>query len=229
VTTPRQWHPKNEIGIMGMGPAVKFFSDVKERFWIKEGAAPYGGSLRLGQVWEGTDNQTRVGNQGIVLSVFAGPTSSGRVPKPDVMSDELTKLYPGYARNWIKVLFSDWPNKPFIMTGYAAPGKGDIFTIGEKLSEPFHGRLFFAGEHTQMDFFGYMEGALRSGLRAAHQLVRQACGLLREPEPTSSGPQVRIAQSAAIQKRATFEHEFEIPVEEELEAEERWEELAEDS
>ena len=42
-----------------MAPAVKFFSDVTERFWIKQRAAPYGGSLTLGQVWEGTDNQTR--------------------------------------------------------------------------------------------------------------------------------------------------------------------------
>ena len=39
--------------------------------------------------------------------------------------------------------------------------------VGEKLNKPFHDRLFFAGEHTQMDFFGYMEGALRSGERAA--------------------------------------------------------------
>ena len=52
--------PTDEIGKMGMAPAVKFFSDVKERFWIKKKAAPYGGSLTLGQVWEGTDNQTRV-------------------------------------------------------------------------------------------------------------------------------------------------------------------------
>ena len=74
-----------------MAPAVKFFSDVKERFWIKNRAAPYGGSLKLGQVWEGTDNQTRVEvqkcdpkrreKQGIVLSVFAGPLLPGpRVP-----------------------------------------------------------------------------------------------------------------------------------------------------
>ena len=45
---------------MGIAHAVKFFSDVQERFWIKKGAAPYVGSLNLGQVWEGTDNQTRV-------------------------------------------------------------------------------------------------------------------------------------------------------------------------
>ena len=37
--------PNDEIGQMGMDHAVKFFSDVKERFWIKEKAAPYGGSL----------------------------------------------------------------------------------------------------------------------------------------------------------------------------------------
>jgi monoamine oxidase len=220
VITPSEWHPKNEIGIMGMGPAVKFFSDVMERFWIKEGAAPYGGSSTLGQVWEGTDNQTRVDNQGIVLSVFAGPIESGGVPKPDVMRDGLTKLYPGYTHNRTKTRFSDWPKIPFIKTGYAAPRKGDIFTIGKKLSEPFHERLFFAGEHTQMDFFGYMEGALRSGLRAADQLVRQACGLLKESGTTSSAPRVQIAQSAATQKKAAFEHEFEIPVEEELEEEE---------
>lgn len=44
-------HPNDEIGKIGMAPAVKFFSDVKERFWIKENAAPYGGSLDIGQVW----------------------------------------------------------------------------------------------------------------------------------------------------------------------------------
>ena len=68
--------PAKEIGQMRMNDAVKYFSDVKERFWIKDKAAPIGGSLKIGQVWEGTDNQTRVGNQGIVLSVFAGPVSA---------------------------------------------------------------------------------------------------------------------------------------------------------
>ena len=60
VVSPPPWHPKNEIGVMGMDPAIKFFTDVKERFWIKRGAAPYGGSSTLGQIWEGTDNQTRI-------------------------------------------------------------------------------------------------------------------------------------------------------------------------
>ena len=175
----RDAHPKDEIGLMGMGPAVKFFSEVKERFWIKGKAAPFGGSLRLGQVWEGTDNQTRVGKQGIVLSVFAGPVFGGRrVPTPGEFEAGLKLLYPGYARNLNRPpLFSDWPNVPFIKTGYASPRNGQIFTIGKKLSESFRDRMFFAGEHTQMDFFGYMEGALRSGERAAEKLMLQSCDI----------------------------------------------------
>lgn len=215
--SPSPWHPKNEIGMMGMDPAVKFFSDVKERFWIKRGAAPYGGSLTLGQVWEGTDNQTRVVlgkisnhrggilevKQGIVLSVFAGPIlPGGRVPAPDNFMRELKRLYPDdYTRNLNKTHFSNWPNEPFIKTGYASPRIGEIFTIGKKLSEPFHDLLFFAGEHTQMDFFGYMEGALRSGKRAAVQLMLQSCALLKKPAPASPSPPLRTASAAPIREK----------------------------
>jgi monoamine oxidase len=172
-----EWRPESYIGPQGMGPAVKYFTDLKERFWIKENAAPSGGSLTLGQVWEGTENETRVGNQGIVLSVFAGPILKGaRVPTPAEFDLGLKQLYRGYAANVNNTLFTNWPKEPFIMTGYAAPAIGQIFKIGDKLTKPYKGRLFFAGEHTQMDFFGYMEGALRSGERAARTLIQQACG-----------------------------------------------------
>jgi hypothetical protein len=211
----------NEIGVMGMGDCVKFFSDMNERFWIKEKAAPYGGSMTLGQVWEGTDNQTRadprVAKQGIVLSVFAGPIRTdsrgrARVPTRKEFTDGLTDLYPGYKDNLNKAnrnnpLFSDWPHVPFIMTGYASPRINQIFDIGKKLSESFHGRLFFAGEHTQMAFFGYMEGALRSGERAANNVVLKSCGLLKEPAPASPSSPVRIASAAPIHERLAFEPE----------------------
>ena len=49
-----------------------------------------------------------------------------------------------------------------------------------------------------MDFFGYMEGALRSGERAAEQLMLQSCGLLKEPAPAPPSPPVRIASAAPL-------------------------------
>jgi monoamine oxidase/subtilisin family serine protease len=191
---------KKAIGLLGTDPAVKFFTDVKERFWIKEKAAPYGGAVTLGQVWEGTDNQTRVGDQGVVLSVFAGPSlpapltpggSGRRTPLPEEFKKDLRLLYPGYNRNFNKELFSNWHAVPFIRTGYASPRLGQIFNIGRKLNEPFRplrGRLFFAGEHTDMAFFGYMEGALRSGDLAAKRVMEHWCGVLKEPAPKPPAP-----------------------------------------
>ena len=212
VVSPPPWHPKNEIGVMGMDPAIKFFTDVKERFWIKRGAAPYGGSSTLGQIWEGTDNQTRIVlgkvpdprgglievKQGIVLSVFAGPILPGpRVPNPTECMKELTSLYPdGYTRNLNKILFSNWPAEPFIKTGYASPRLGEIFGISQKLNQPFHDLLFFAGEHTRMDLFGYMEGALRSGERAAKLLMQHSC--VRREKPAPRSPRMWAARAAPI-------------------------------
>jgi monoamine oxidase len=220
--------PAKEIGQMRMNEAVKHFSKMKERFWIKEkpaptrdrGSAPYGGSLRIGQVWEGTDNQTRVGSQGIVLSVFAGPVSSSRrAPTQKDIEDELPRLFPGarphsgYASNLIKpTLFSDWPNAPFIKTGYWAPYPGEIFRVGEKLTKPYHDRLFFAGEHTEMAFFGYMEGALRSGERAAEALMVKACGLHEETAPKPEGP-VRVARAAPAREIAALGRDVAAPAE----------------
>ena len=212
VVSPPPWHPKNEIGVMGMDPAIKFFTDVKERFWIKRGAAPYGGSSTLGQIWEGTDNQTRIVlgkvpdprgglievKQGIVLSVFAGPILPGpRVPNPTECMKELTSLYPdGYTRNLNKILFSNWPAEPFIKTGYASPRLGEIFGISQKLNQPFHDLLFFAGEHTRMDLFGYMEGALRSGERAAKLLMQHSC--VRREKSAPRPPRMWAARAAPI-------------------------------
>jgi monoamine oxidase len=44
--------------------------------------------------------------------------------------------------------------------------------VGPILNRAFHPRLFFAGEHVCLPFFGYMEGALQSGTQAAQAISR---------------------------------------------------------
>lgn len=190
-------HPKDTGRSMHMGPAVKYISDVKKRFWVREGAAPYGGSPKLGQVWEGTDNQTRVGKQGVLLNVFAGRNILAK----SQFGPELEKLYPAtYKRNLNKVLFADWPAERFIKTGYTAPALGQVLTVGRKLNEPFLDRMVFAGDHTRMDLFGYMEGALASGEDAARTVLELACGIWKAPAPLPPPPArgpVRVAEAEA--------------------------------
>ncbi|HEV2988045.1 MAG TPA: FAD-dependent oxidoreductase, partial [Candidatus Angelobacter sp.] len=169
-------HPKDIMGPLQQGPAVKFFSDLKKRFWIDEKAAPSGIASDIGMIWEGTDNQTQVGNQGIVLSVFnGGQTTAGR--DESYFKNHLRDLYRGggYNKALKNPRLVSWHKEPYIRTGYSCPKIGHIFTIAPKLQEPIHHRLYLAGEHTETNFFGFMEGALRSGRRAAQAVIDKIC------------------------------------------------------
>jgi monoamine oxidase len=92
--------------------------------------------------------------------------------------NRLRDLYPGYdeSNSGKKTKLVSWPEEEFIKTGYSCPKVGHIFTITPGLQKPLNnGRLFLTGEHTQTDFFGFMEGALRSGRRVAEQVIAKVC------------------------------------------------------
>src|ERR1044071_5990589 len=55
-----------------MGTAIKYLSNVKDRFWIDQKTAPSSSSDDYGNTWEGTDNQMLLDRQGIALNLFAG-------------------------------------------------------------------------------------------------------------------------------------------------------------
>ena len=69
----------------------------------------------------------------------------------------------------------DWSRDPLTRGGYA------VFPVGsagasEALARPVSGTLFFAGEATEPDFAGTVDGALRSGERAARQVLQSLAG-----------------------------------------------------
>jgi monoamine oxidase len=199
--TPEKHNPVKAVGLMRMGPAVKFFSDLDRRFWIDKRHAPLGGAAGVGQVWEGTDNQMLAPGQRVVLNVFAG----GAVPAQNKMESGLETLYPGYGRHVGRKLRVDWPTIPFIRTGYSSPGKNQIFTVGQALNQPFAGRLCFAGEHTSMGYFGYMEGALESGARAARQILELACKARPHVPAPSPAPKPEPPRLAELPDAASAE------------------------
>jgi monoamine oxidase len=66
---------------------------------------------------------------------------------------------------------TDWTNEPYSRGCYAALfGPGDWRRLGPHLTTP-HGRVHWAGTETSTEFFGLMEGAIRSGHRAATEIA----------------------------------------------------------
>jgi monoamine oxidase len=168
---------------MTMGTAVKYLSQSSNRFWIAEGRAPSAVSDRCGMVWEGTDNQMQTPGQEVELSLFAGGDaanaalsafSHGGQPGVAKFYDErITELYATYTKHRTRTNFVKWPLEPWSMSGYSCPAPNDVCRAGPLLAEPFRQRLYFAGEHVCLPFFGYMEGALQSGAQAAHAILRR--------------------------------------------------------
>lgn len=61
-----------------------------------------------------------------------------------------------------------WSRDPYAMGCVSWPAPGDVLRFLEPLQRSW-GRVHFAGEHTTI-LRSTMEGAIRSGIRAAHEV-----------------------------------------------------------
>lgn len=164
---------------MTMGTVVKYLSDVSTRFWFAEKQAPSSVADDFGMTWEGTDNQVLRPPE---LSLFAGGKAAQDAlaaydQGPDALrafyDRKVGGLYPDYPTQRGSPQFMAWPRLEWTWTGYSCPNTGDVCRVAPNLVQPLAGndRFYFAGEHTSPGFFGYMEGGLQSGWRAAGQIL----------------------------------------------------------
>jgi monoamine oxidase len=103
------------------------------------------------------------------VDALAGPG------EPGGWIEEVAALRPELELDARNALLSTWHDDRWVRGSYSARSRISELRDAE-LSRPV-GPLHFAGEHTAGDWHGLMEGALRSGQRAARQLA----GWLRRP------------------------------------------------
>jgi monoamine oxidase len=84
----------------------------------------------------------------------------------------LAELRPDLDLDVDKVMLSTWAHDPWVNGAYSARS-ASVPLDAEALARPV-GPLFFAGEHTPGVWHGLMEGALRSGERAAAEVLAGA-------------------------------------------------------
>jgi monoamine oxidase len=140
----------------------------QERFWEPK-LAPSALWDELGSVWETTDRQDRSTPDHGLTAFSGGPFV---LPEIDDYRRQLNVLYPSRDRPKDDRLV-DWPTVPGIRAGYAVPTLGQVTTVQKQLTKPHADRVYFAGEQASPGFYGYMEGALQSGGRAARDVVKR--------------------------------------------------------
>jgi monoamine oxidase len=129
--------------------------DVPERFWT----------------WTATDASGQVQP---VLHAFAG-TEQGLdglavAGGPATWASRAAALRPELSINSDRALLTTWNDDPWAGESYSALTVEVAAGDDELIAAPA-GNVHFAGEHTAGDWAGFMEGALRSGVRAAANVL----------------------------------------------------------
>jgi monoamine oxidase len=104
------------------------------------------------------------GRNGILLG------SVSRRTRPLLVADELEEIYPGSRAYYEHGESVAWHLDGWSQGTAVAYAPGQVNRFQAALRRPL-GRVHFAGEHTDA-FAGTMEGAVRSGLRAAEAIAR---------------------------------------------------------
>jgi monoamine oxidase len=84
---------------------------------------------------------------------------------------QVEPVLPGISGQWNgQATFDDWQANPWTRGSYSFWRVGQYTAFGGVEGEP-EGNCHFAGEHTSIDFQGYLNGAVASGERAAAEVA----------------------------------------------------------
>jgi monoamine oxidase len=158
----------------GHGCAVKVHLSYPAPLWRDGGLSGWSVSTN-GPLLSTVDDSPPDESAGILTGFVTGAAASAfsalsaRRQKEAVLA-HTHRLFPQLPPP-TKYTVTDWLAEKYSRGCYAALfGLGDWLRLGPRLTEP-HGRVHWAGTETSLEFFGLMEGAIRSGRRVAAELI----------------------------------------------------------
>jgi monoamine oxidase len=158
------------------GSVIKYEAVYPTPFWRKSGLNGYANSDRS-PVRLTYDNSPPTGKPGVLLGFVTGDDARrlGRLPKRaryGAVLRSFERLFGARAGRPRMLIEHDWSREAWTRGCYAGffpPGVWSDF--GPALRAPV-GRVHWAGTETSEIFTGYMDGAVRSGERAASEVSR---------------------------------------------------------
>lgn len=163
--------------VTGRGCAVKVHMAHARPLWREQGLSGWSVSSH-GPLLSTVDDSPADESVGVLTGFVTGAaaTAFSALPADEQRATALAharRLFPHLpapSRVWV----TDWLAEEYSKGCYAALfGPGDWLELGPTLTAP-HGRVHWAGTETSLEFFGLMEGAIRSARRAAGEVL-SAC------------------------------------------------------
>jgi len=157
------------------GSAIKYEAVFPKPFWRSAGLSGYSNSDRP-PIHFTYDNSPPNGKPGVLLGFVVGEEARalgtlGPTERRRQVLAAFVRLFGPQAGRPRELIEHNWSEEPWTRgcyAGYMPPGVWSDF--GSALREPI-GRLHWAGTETSEIFTGYMDGAVRSGERAAAEVA----------------------------------------------------------
>ncbi len=159
------------IGNLRYGPVTRTSLQFRTRSWERRGENGFGISDAPLELWHPTFTQP--GTRGLLqaymyeeLALRIGATS----PDEQVTwtAHHLEEMLPGTLGDFEGGVTKNWHTDPWQLGAFAEYNRGEFQSLHPHIARP-EGRIHFAGEHAS-PWWGWMQGALHSGIRAAREV-----------------------------------------------------------
>lgn len=158
----------NETGSWGMSTGTTFSDTGYQNSWEPTRGQP-GISGILNDYSGGASAIRRMKTQ----QAFADISDAGVQQDATVFLDRIERVFPGIKPLWNAKATCSLPHlSPNFNCSYSYYRVGQINAFGDTERDR-QSNVFFAGEHTSIDFQGFMEGAAAEGQRAAGEILTQ--------------------------------------------------------
>jgi monoamine oxidase len=170
---------------MPQGAVIKCQALYDGPFWRNAGLRGQAVSER-GPTSVTIDNSPPDGSPGVLLGFIVGRAArqASRLPPDErrrAVIDGFVRLFGPAAARPCDYVEQNWSAEPYSRGCYAAAfGPNGWTELGPRLGAPI-GPLHWAGAETASRWYGYMEGAVSSGHRAAREIVRDLGATGTEP------------------------------------------------
>ena len=169
-------YKQDSIENVGFGTVTKLALKFTDQFWDSDVQYYYTVAKETGR-WPVWMNYRTFSKERILMGLSMGEYAK----KADLMSTEeliedglkvLKNVWEDDVGEVQNVLRTSWLNDPFTKGAYSFPRVDNSEEDFENLAEPIDNKLFFCGEHTDLEYLATTHGALFTGIRAAKEVIK---------------------------------------------------------
>ncbi|MCC6459781.1 MAG: FAD-dependent oxidoreductase, partial [Saprospiraceae bacterium] len=157
---------------LGYGTNAKFILETHDRPWRNNGYRGFLFNEQISNGWDSAQMQNDNAGAGSFTCYFGGQRGQSALRGSEQTQLEyvlpaLEAAFPGSQKSLSgKMELAAWPSNPFVKGSYSCLKPGQVTEFEGVAFEPVR-RLYFAGEHTSTEYWGFMNGAAETGRRVA--------------------------------------------------------------